>query len=155
MNARAALAAALLSVSLGGLCPAGATTAPTLTLAQQAQRAEVIVRATLGTPAEVKDGEVTYLAYPLTVTETIAGDPTRLPQQEGTPALFVLKGVDGLPELRAGLEVVALLYAARLDSPVVGFNQGLYAVTGGKVSAGTITDPAKLREALLSARGGK
>lgn len=154
MNARAALAAALLSV-MGGLCPAEATTAPTLTLAQQAQRAEVIVRATLGTPAEVKDGEVTYLAYPLTVTETIAGDPTRLPQQEGKPALFVLKGVDGLPELRAGLEVVALLYAARLDSPVVGFNQGLYAVTGGQVSAGTITDPTKLREALLSARGGK
>ncbi|GGM40035.1 hypothetical protein GCM10008956_15590 [Deinococcus arenae] len=156
MNARTLLlAAALAGPALTALSPALATTAPTLTLAQQAQRAEVIVRATLGTPAEVKDGEVTYLAYPLTVTETIVGDATRLPQQGGKPALFVLKGVDGLPDLRAGLEVVALLYAARLDSPVVGFNQGLYAVTGGKVTAGDITDPVKLREALLSARGGK
>lgn len=151
MNARTLLLGAALTV----LSPALATTAPTLTLAQQAQRAEVIVRATLGTPAEVKDGEVTYLAYPLTVTETIAGDAAKLPQQDGRPALFVLKGVDGLPDLRAGLEVVALLYASRLDSPVVGFNQGLYPVTAGKVAAGDITDPTKLREALLGARGGK
>ncbi|UBV42959.1 hypothetical protein LAJ19_01670 [Deinococcus taeanensis] len=137
------------------LSPALATTAPTLTLAQQAQKAEVIVRATLGTPAEVRDGDVTYLAYPLTVAETLSGDASRLPQQEGAPALVVLKGLEDLPELRAGLEVVALLYASRLDSPLVGFNQGLYAVTNGAVKAGDITTLPKLREAILAARGSR
>ncbi|PTA67496.1 hypothetical protein C8263_13005 [Deinococcus arcticus] len=132
---------------------AAATTAPTLTLEQQAKKAEVIVRAKLGPAAEVRVGELIYSVYPLTVTETIAGDPARLPQHEGAPALFVLKDLADLPPLSAGQEVVALLYTARLDSPFVGFNQGLYAVSGGSVKAGTITDPVKLREAILSARG--
>ncbi|MVN87314.1 hypothetical protein GO986_11075 [Deinococcus sp. HMF7620] len=145
---RTALTGAALLTSL-----AVATTAPTLTLAQQAKKAEVIVRAKLGTSVEVKDGAVTYLVYPLTVTETIAGDPAQLPKQEGAPALFVLKDLADVPALRPGLEVVALLYTARLDSPFVGFNQGFYPVTDGRVEAGTITDPVKLREALVAARG--
>jgi hypothetical protein len=134
---------------------AGATTAPPLTLAQQVKKAEVIVRGTLGPAVTVREGEVTYLAYPLTVAETITGDAARLPQQGGKPALFFLQGLADLPELKSGQEVFALLYTRRQDSPLVGFNQGLYPVTDGKVSAGDvkapITDPAKLRDAIRAA----
>ncbi|MFC4638570.1 hypothetical protein [Deinococcus hohokamensis] len=149
--------------ALGGLLtallltsgPVSATTAPTLTLAQQAKKADLIVRATLGTPVTVKEGELTYLAYPLTILETVVGDAAQLPQQEGRPALLFLQGLQDLPALQSGQEVFALLYTRRLDSPLVGFNQGLYPVTAGAVSAGDITDPAKLREALRAARGGQ
>ena len=138
---------------------AGATTAPPLTLAQQVAKAEVIVRGTLGAAVSVKEGEVTYLAYPLTVAETISGDAARLPQNDGKPALFFLQGLADLPELKSGQEVFALLYTRRQDSPLVGFNQGLYPVTDGKVSAGDakapITDPAKLRDAIRAALGTK
>ncbi|GAA5438687.1 hypothetical protein Dcae01_00176 [Deinococcus caeni] len=135
----AALAGALrgvLLVGLLGLGAAQATAAPTLSLEQQARKAEVIVRATLGPPAEVRDGDVTYVAYPLTVTETIAGDPASLPRQGGAPALLFLKGLADLPDLRAGQDVIALLYSARLDSPLVGFNQGLYPVVNGSLVPG-------------------
>lgn len=166
---------------------AGATAVTPLTLAQQAQKAEVIVRATLGTPTTDKEGDVTYTVYPLTVTETIAGDAASLPQHMGQPALFFLQGVQDLPALSGGQEVFALLYARKADSPLVGFNQGLYPVTNGAVSvsptgvaatgtgagtsttsptsgttasgsaatapaAGTITDPAALRDAIRAAR---
>lgn len=154
---------------------AGATAVTPLTLAQQAQKAEVIVRATLGTPTTAKEGDVTYTVYPLTVTETVAGDAASLPQHMGQPALFFLQGVQDLPALNGGQEVFALLYARKADSPLVGFNQGLYAVTNGAVSvspagnvaatgtpapadpatapaAGIITDPTALRDAIRAAR---
>ncbi|MFT2719154.1 hypothetical protein ACMT4L_04045 [Deinococcus sp. A31D244] len=166
----------LLAILPGSLLTAQATTAPTLTLAQQARKAQVIVRATVGQPADVQEGGVTYVAYPLTVTETLAGDPAGLPQQGGAPALFFLKGVADLPALRAGQDVIALLYTARLDSPLVGFNQGLYPVVNGAIVPASgvaapvatppapapgspavtpeaaLTDPAKLRAAILAAR---
>lgn len=144
-------------VALGVAALAGATTAPTLTLEQQSKRAQVIVRVTLGTVQTVKDGNLTYLAYPLEVTEVIAGDPATLPQVGGKPGLFVLQGVQDLPKFAARQEALALLYAGRLDSPLVGFNQGWYPVVAGKVTveglAETLTDPAKLRDALRAARG--
>ncbi|WP_278914133.1 hypothetical protein [Deinococcus wulumuqiensis] len=155
---RRALAPLLVACVLGvTTLPAQATTAPPLTLAQQASRAEVIVRVTLGSPKTVKDGDVTYQVYPLDVAEVIAGDPATLPQYEGKPALFVLQGTQDLPAFAAGQEGVALLYARRLDSPLVGFSQGWYPVVGGKVTAGDrekpITDPAALRDAIRAARG--
>ncbi|WP_051655398.1 hypothetical protein [Deinococcus marmoris] len=149
MSIKRVLLAALLAAT------AGATTAPPLTLAQQVGKAEVIVRGTLGTAVSVKEGEVTYLAYPLTVAETITGDAARLPQNDGKPALFFLQGLADLPNLKSGQEVFALLYVRKQDSPLVGFNQGLYPVTDGKVTAGDIktpiTDPAKLRDAIRAA----
>lgn len=142
---RAAFLRGALLAGLLGLGAAQATVAPTLSLEQQARRAEVIVRATLGSPVDVRDGNVTYVAYPLTVTETIAGDPATLPRHEGAPALLFLKGASDLPQLRAGQDVIALLYSARMDSPVVGFNQGLYPVVNGSlvpgVALGTATPP--------------
>nr|WP_221269861.1 hypothetical protein [Deinococcus budaensis] len=122
--------------------PAGATTAPPLTLTQQAKKADVIVRATLGTATSVQEAGVTWTVYPLTVTETIAGDPASLPQREGKPALYLLAGVDGLPELRAGQEAFWLLYSRRLDSPVVGFSQGFYPIENGRVTRPGAATPA-------------
>ncbi|GHF52550.1 hypothetical protein HNQ07_003185 [Deinococcus metalli] len=158
---RAALRALSLGLWLLMAVPAGATTAPTLTFAQQAKKAEVIVRATLGTAATVTEGGAAYTVYPLTVAETLTGDAGTLPQYQGRPALYVLQGLADLPTLTAGQEVVALLYARRLDSPVVGFNQGLYPVSSGKVTGAKdaagkdITDLGALRDAIRAAREAK
>ena len=130
---RRALLAGAATLTLWG-AGAGATAVTPLTLAQQAQKAEVIVRATLGTPTTAKEGDVTYTVYPLTITETIAGDAASLPQHMGQPALFFLQGVQDLPALSGSQEVFALLYARKADSPLVGFNQGLYPVINGAVS---------------------
>lgn len=129
---------ALLGALLAG---AGlATTAPDLTLQQQAKKADVIVRAVLGAATTVKDGDVTYTVIPLTeIKDAVAGDVARLPVHEGKPALFFLRGVDDLPTLGSGQEVFALLYAARADSPLVGFNQGLYPVVNGQVTWNSVT----------------
>lgn len=155
----------VLSVGILGLLAAlpdvGATTVPTLTFVQQAKKADVIVRATLGTATTVTEGGVAYAVYPLTIAETLVGDAGSLPQSQGRPALYVMQGLADLPTLSAGQEVIALLYARRLDSPLVGFNQGLYVVTGGKVTgpkdgAGKdITDLGPLRDAVRSARDAK
>lgn len=136
---------------------AQATSVAALTLEQQARKAEVIVRVTLGTAQTVKEGDVPYLVYPLEVKEVVAGDVASLPQVGGKPALYFLQGLQDLPKLSANQEVLALLYTRRLDSPVVGFNQGWYAIEDGKVKAGDpakpITDPAALRDVLRAARG--
>ncbi|BDP40737.1 hypothetical protein DAETH_07060 [Deinococcus aetherius] len=126
----------LLAALALGAAPLGAhaTTAPTLTLTQQARKADVIVRATLGTPTNVTEGEAIWTVYPLTVTETVAGDPATLPQREGRPVLYVLQGLEDLPELRAGQEAFLLLYSRRMDNPVVGFAQGVYPVVNGRVT---------------------
>ncbi|WP_414656913.1 hypothetical protein ACINK0_12915 [Deinococcus sp. VB343] len=147
-------AAALLAPSA-----AQATSVAPLTLEQQARKAEVIVRVTLGTAQTVKEGDVPYLVYPLEVKEVIAGDVASLPQFGGKPALYFLQGVQDLPKLSARQDALALLYTRRLDSPVVGFNQGWYSIEDGKVKAGDaekpLTDPAALRDALRAARGNK
>ncbi|WP_199805807.1 hypothetical protein [Deinococcus ficus] len=129
---------ALLGALLAG---AGlATTAPELTLQQQARKADVIVRAVLGAATTVKEGDVTYTVIPLAeIKDAVAGDVARLPVHEGKPALFFLRGVDDLPTLGSGQEVFALLYAARADSPLVGFNQGLYPVVNGQVTWNSVT----------------
>lgn len=137
----------LLAAALGGNA-AHATTAPVLTLEAQAKKAEVIIRAVLGTPATVQDGAVTYLAYPIAeLKETVAGNPASLPQHEGKPALFFLQGAQDLPTLQAGQEVFALLYARKLDSPLVGFNQGLYPVVNGSVQLNSVMQAAKVAQA--------
>ncbi|WP_424952019.1 hypothetical protein [Deinococcus sp.] len=116
-----------------------ATTFAALTLAQQAKKADVIVQATILAPTTVTEGANTYAVYPLKVSETLAGDAAMLPQTVGSPggggpALFVLNGVDSAPVFQAGQEAVLLLYKGRLDSPLVGYNQGAYLILGGQVS---------------------
>lgn len=135
--------------------PAGATSTVPLTLAQQAQKAAVIVRGTLGPSSTVKEGDVTYTVYPLKVVETVAGDAAQLPQNGGQPALYFLQGVQDLPTLLPQQEAFWLLYTQKLDSPLVGFSQGFYPLNNGSISVGDLSDPAKFRAAVLAARGAK
>lgn len=179
---RRALTLLALGLSLGLAPVSAASVVPPLTLEQQAKKAEVIARVKLGTPQVVKEGDLSYRAFPLTVTEVIAGDVANLPQAGGQPALFVLDGLQGLPTLTAGQEGVALMYTRKADSPFVGFWQGWYALEGGKVKLAApatpataeapavpgglgaapplpsldaaLADPVRLREALLKAREG-
>ncbi len=116
-----------------------ATTASPLTLVQQAKKADVIVQATIGTPTTVTEGGQAYSVYPLKVSETLAGDAAQLPQLPGSqggggPALYVLSGMELAPVFQSGQEAVLLLYKGRLDSPLVGFNQGAFLISNGLVS---------------------
>ncbi len=130
--------AALLGTLLAGGGVQATTFAP-LTLVQQAKKADVIVQATIGIPTTVTEGTQVYAVYPLKVSETLAGDAATLPQTVGSqsgggPALFVLSGVETAPVFQAGQELVLLLYKGRLDSPLVGYNQGAYLISNGQVS---------------------
>ncbi len=120
----------LSGAALGLLSLAGATSAPKLTLDQQAVRAEVIVRATVEAPASVQESGQTWNVYPLTILETLVGDAQSLPKYQNKPSVWILSGVQDGPFLPNG-EAVLLLYKARYDSPLVGFNQGMYSVQGG------------------------
>ena len=133
MSATALLALATLA------SPVQATTFAALSLTQQAKKADVIVQATIGAPTTVTEAGRTYNVYPLKVSETLAGDAAMLPQIGGTqgggsPALYVLSGMERGPSFQSGQEAVLLLYKGRFDSPLVGFNQGAYLVSGGLVS---------------------
>ena len=119
--------------------PVQATTFAALSLTQQAKKADVIVQATIGAPTTVTEAGRTYNVYPLKVSETLAGDAAMLPQigdtqGGGSPALYVLSGMERGPSFQSGQEAVLLLYKGRFDSPLVGFNQGAYLVSGGLVS---------------------
>ncbi|AWN23428.1 hypothetical protein DKM44_09465 [Deinococcus irradiatisoli] len=118
------------SAALGLLPLASATSAPRLTLDQQAVRAQVIVRATVEAPASVQESGQTWNVYPLTVLETLAGDAQALPKYQNKPSVWILSGMQDGPLLPGG-EAMLLLYTARYDSPLVGFNQGAYNVQGG------------------------
>ena len=117
------------AVLLGLLTLAGATSAPRLTLAQQAVKADVIVRATVQAPTSVQENGQTWTVYPLTVLETLAGDAQSLPKSQDSPSVWVLGGLQDGPLLTGG-ETMLLLYKSRYDSPLVGFNQGFYPVQG-------------------------
>ncbi len=131
-----------------------ATVVKPLPLAEQAAKANVIVQAKV---AEVRDAQrdgVAWKVYRLTVSETVAGDAGSLPKLENDPALWILAGVDDAPTLKVGDEAVMLLYTGTFDSPIVGFNQGLYRLQDGKIVGGEPTDPAQFKRALASFRGG-
>lgn len=141
-------AAGLLSSSLA------ATLGPQLSLPQQAKKAQVIVRAAIGSPQAVTEGEVIYSVYPLDIKETVAGELANLPTKDGKPALYILQGLQGMPSL-SGQEAFLLLYTGKMDSPIVGVSQGFYPLSGGKFTtpvSGMPSDPDAWREAVRSAR---
>ena len=150
---------------------AGATSYSPLTLTQQAKKAEVIVQATIQPPTSVMEDGLSYNVYPLKLSATLAGDAGQLPQLGGVPALYVLNSVDGAPVFQSGQEAVLLLYKGRLDSPLVGFNQGVYWLVNGQIVSGQLAggqlvpgsqpnasgprNPEELRAAIVAARAGQ
>lgn len=133
---------------------ASASVAPTLTLGEQAQKADVVLRGSLGAPQSVTKGSVTWRAYPLTVTEVVSGSTNGMPQLDGGAALYIWPDADDLPNWRTGQDAFFLLYKKRLDSPLVGFNQGYYAVRDNAVTvAETELSVDDFRSQVLTARG--
>lgn len=141
--------------ALGLMASAQAATVKPLNLQQQAKKADIIVRATLGPREVVKLRSLVFDVYPLKVEETVVGTAATIPQHKGKPALFILKGTQDLPAFAPNQEAYILLYTKIFASPLVGFNQGYYPINDGKVKAGKITEATKLRDALRAARGKK
>lgn len=111
-----------------------------LSVAELSRKAQVIVRATVGMPLTIKEGEQNWRVYPLDVLETLAGDAQSLPkvkyQDKGAvlekPALWVYADVQESPNVPSG-EAVLFLYSARMDSPLVGYAQGAFVVSNSRV----------------------
>lgn len=126
-----------------------------LSLTQQAKKAEIILRLQIENPILSKEKTAHYLVYPIKIVETIVGKSSDLPQYKGKPALFFLNGLKDLPNLTQNQEVIALLYKDKLDSPIVGFNQGIYTIKNQKVINSKFKSADDLRNAIRKARQGE
>jgi hypothetical protein len=120
-----------------------ATVINALTLEQQVEKAQIIMQ-TLVTTSEVQNraNNKTWTAYALEPKKFIRGSSAELTKlniaKKSVPSLSIYGGanikLEGAPTFKAGDELVLLLYTKAYDNPIVGFNQGVYRVTGGKVT---------------------
>jgi hypothetical protein len=118
-----------------------ATTFQKLTLEQQVERAQVIVRATIGTVTQETRGGRPWTVYALTVKTALRGEASALPQRANAPSIAVLGGttqngtvrLEGAPAFKTGEDWLLMLYTTAFDSPVVGFRQGAYRFDNAKV----------------------
>lgn len=114
-----------------------ATTYQKLSLEQQVERSELIVRATIKTVAiETRVGR-TWTAYTLEVKSYLRGEAAGLPVRGGAPSFAVLGGdklrLEGAPTFKAGEDWLLMLYQKPFDSPIVGFRQGAYRFDNARV----------------------
>ena len=114
-----------------------ATTFQKLSLEQQVDRSDLIVRATIKTVAiETRVGRV-WTAYTLEVKSYLRGEPAALTVRGGAPSFAVLGGdklrLEGAPAFKAGEDWLLMLYAKPFDSPIVGFRQGAYRFDNARV----------------------
>ena len=114
-----------------------ATTFQRLSLEEQVERSEVIIRATIKTVAiETRVGR-TWTAYTLEVKSYLRGEAAGLPVRGGAPSFAVLGGdklrLEGAPTFKAGEDWLLMLYAKPFDSPIVGFRQGAYRFDNARV----------------------
>lgn len=114
-----------------------ATVYAKLTLEQQVEKAEVVVHALIKTvTTETRTGKP-WTVYTLDPRRFVLGAASDLPQSGGAPSFAVFGNesvrLEGAPSFKAGDEVVLMLYKTAYDSPVVGFRQGAYRVSGGKI----------------------
>lgn len=111
-----------------------------LSVAELSRKAQVIVRANVGAPLTIKQGEENWRVYPLDILETLAGDAQALPkikyQDKGQalerPALWIYADPQEAPKAPSG-ESVLFLYSGLLDSPLVGYSQGAFTVNNSRV----------------------
>ncbi len=150
MKALRSALAALVALSAA----AQATVVRTYPLPEQARRAQVIVQASLDAPVTRDEDGQTWTVYPLKVTRTLAGDLGSLPQVDGRPALYLLAGMDDAPTFQPGEQAVLLLYAGKLDNPLVGFTQGAYRIQDGRVPAANGVTPDAFWQNLAQLREG-
>ena len=144
---RATLIAALL------LSGASATVVPPLDFNQQVRKAQVIVEATIvSVRQQERDGQ-RWNVYRLRITETLAGNAADLPTDENTPALWVLDGAVDAPQFKVDDQAILLLYRTLMDSPVVGYNQGVYRIRNGQVEGAQNPQLTTFKEAVARVRG--
>ncbi len=126
--------------STAPVAPADPYALKVLSVAELSRKAQIIVRATVGAPLSVKQGEHNWRVYPLDILETLVGDAQALPkikyQDKGAalekPAVWIDADVQEAPNVPSG-ETVLFLYAGQLDSPLVGYNQGAFSVNNSRV----------------------
>jgi hypothetical protein len=136
----------ILMLALIGLTQIGsglATVINALTLEQQVEKAQIIMH-TLVTTSEVQNraNNKTWTAYALEPKKFIRGSSAELTKvniaNKSVPSLSIYGGanikLEGAPSFKAGDELVLLLYTKAYENPIVGFNQGVYRVSGGKVT---------------------
>ncbi len=114
-----------------------ATTYQKLSLEQQVEKAEIIVRGTIKTlTTETRAGRP-WTVYTVDVKGYLRGESTGLPKRGDAPSFAVLGAdklrLEGAPSFKAGEDWVLLLYAKAYDSPVVGFRQGAYRIENTRV----------------------
>jgi hypothetical protein len=126
MNPRVALIALILVFG-----SAIATTYAKLSLEQQVEKADLIVRATIKQKTqETRAGKI-WTVYSLTIAKFYKGDKDTI--KDSSIAVFDSEKVklEGAPKFAENDDLFLLLYAKTYDSPIVGFRQGAYKVTEG------------------------
>ncbi len=111
-----------------------ATTYAKLTLEQQVEKADVIVRASIKQKTqETRAGKI-WTLYSLNVAKFYKGSAETF--KDSGFAVFDSEKVklEGAPQFVVNDDLFLLLYTKTYDSPIVGFRQGAYKVLeGGKV----------------------
>ncbi len=108
-----------------------ATTYTKLTLEQQVERADVIVRASIKQKTqETRAGKI-WTVYSLNVAKFYKGSAETF--KDSSFAIFDSEKVklEGAPKFNDNDDLFLLLYAKTYDSPIVGFRQGAYKVLEG------------------------
>jgi hypothetical protein len=108
-----------------------ATTYAKLTLEQQVEKADVIVRASIKQKTqETRAGKI-WTVYSLNIAKFYKGSAETF--KNSSFAVFDSEKVklEGAPRFAENDDLFLLLYTKTYDSPIVGFRQGAYKVTEG------------------------
>ncbi len=112
---------------------AGATTYTALSLEDVAQKADIALYGTVtSTRVEEREGEP-WTVVTFTPERTLkgeVGESLELSFYGGTPESGPALLIDGMPRFEEGETVLLFAYDAPYYSPVVGFSQGLWRLTG-------------------------
>jgi hypothetical protein len=123
-----------------------ATTYAKLTLGQQVEKADVIVRASIKQKTqETRAGKI-WTVYKLEVAKFYKGSAETF--KDSSVALFDSEKVklEGAPRFTENDDVFLLLYAKTYDSPIVGFRQGAYKVLEGDKIANIDNKPVMIEQ---------
>jgi hypothetical protein len=126
MNPRVAIVSLIVLVST-----AIATTYAKLTLEQQVEKADLIVRASIKQKTfDTRAGKI-WTVYTLEIARFYKGSAETL--KDSSIAVFDSEKVklEGAPRFTENDDLFLMLYAKTYDSPIVGFRQGAYKVLEG------------------------
>jgi hypothetical protein len=126
MNPRVAIIALIVLLGTGF-----ATTYAKLTLAQQVEKADVIVRASIKQKTlETRAGKI-WTVYSLEIAKFYKGDKETFKDSSFAVLDSDKAKLEGAPRFTEKDDLFLLLYTKTYDSPIVGFRQGAYKVLEG------------------------